>query len=149
MNQLTTISLPSNLILYHQRRQKFANGGNKPYHTFNYFCRHPYYDRDLNQSPLNTYLYQTTCQIEKMVQLTENFDWDDLRRCLGVSTRNEYQIISCLLNLGYNGLFYDTVRGNEYIFSRKVVESSLSCVCSVINDDSCPTKEESGYYCIN
>lgn len=145
-------SVPSKLILYHQRYKLFANGSDKPYHIFNYFCRHPYYGDFA--SDMNTYIYQTTETIDNMIELTSEFDWNDLRDHFNLNTYNEYKIVEYVLTCGkYNGIFYDipkcneTTSNNEYIFSRETVDHFLTCVDKVIVDDTIPHKEESGYYC--
>jgi len=140
------------LVLFHQRTGQFCNGGNKPYFDFNFFCRHKYYTRNSRvflEKDFNTYKYKIIQTIPNMIHLTKDYGWDELQKDLNLSRRNEYVIIAAALQKvdKCNGIFYDTKLGNEYIFSKSIVETHLEFVDAEINTLFIPEKEESGYQC--
>ena len=134
-------SVPKGLILFHQRTHQFANGGTKPYHTFNYFCKHKYYGDFFPNT--NTYKYELIESVPNMIELTREYWWNDLQEDLKLDLDHEYYIVETAMKQ-YNGIFYDTPLGNEYIFSKNIVNDYVRLISIEMNSDFIPEKEESG-----
>lgn len=135
-------TVPKGLTLFHQRKHQFANGGTKPYHIFNYFCRQKYYGDFFPNT--NTYKYELIEPVPNMIELTREYDWFNLQMDLKMDTYNEYYIVEEAMK-HYNGIFFNLPLSNEYIFSKDIVNDYLRLISIEMISDFIPEKEESGF----
>jgi hypothetical protein len=135
--------------LFHQRRDQFADGGDKPYHPlFNYFCKYPYYAKDFPKAKWNTYEYEVIEDIPDMLHMSKAYFWDELQEDLDFETGHEYKLVAQgMAQFNLNGIYYDEPSGNEYIFSPRIVHSHLRLISKDIQNPEICEEECSGYYC--
>ncbi len=136
---IVTLDL-ANDIIFHQRKNHFADGGDRPSHSFAYFSiNKPYYETN----NLNQYNYSMKKPIDKMILLDKNFYPEDLYEWVNWITNSNvhdaYSLNSIICeDLGLNGWF---IENQEYILSKRII-SQFDFLTSYINNSDRPMIEK-------
>ena len=113
--QQNTYCVPVGTILFHERKQRFANGLDCPYAPCNWFSkdkRFYFKEEEDTKSDMNTYMYRVKKEIKNVVLMSDQFPYTELETIISsispkTDTSDMHEKVQFLESIGFHGVVDD------------------------------------------